>query len=118
IDAGKFERDLILRIELAPPGLVAAEKRVASRADDELVRRIIAAAAENGVMHRSKDIALVGTRLDRRERRVMRRIAKLRGLSHIFDLGVRLHRAQARHDMRRIDEARKTAEGLVQRLSV
>ena len=46
IDAGELDGQLVLRIELAPPGLVAAEQGVGPGAEDELIGRIVAAGSD------------------------------------------------------------------------
>ena len=60
IDAGELERELVLGSSSPAAGEIAAEQRVGARADDELVGRIVAAAAEDRALHGGKDVALVG----------------------------------------------------------
>ena len=50
-DAGELQRQLVVRVEPAAAGLVAAEQGRRARADDERVARIVAAALEDRVVH-------------------------------------------------------------------
>ena len=86
VGAGEFERDLVARRERAPPGLVAAEQRVGARADDELVARIVAAAAEDRGVLGGEDVALVGAGPDMGERGGVGLVCERRGPAHMRDL--------------------------------
>jgi len=50
-DAGEFEGDLVALGEAAPAGFVAAEEGVRTRADDEFIAGIIAAALQHRALH-------------------------------------------------------------------
>ena len=76
--AGEFERELVLRVELAPPRFVAAEQRILAGTDDELVRRIVAACAKDRVVHGGEDVAFLGPAPQMRDRGRVRRVRKAR----------------------------------------
>ena len=116
--AGEFERELILRIEPAAPRFVAAQKRVLSRADDELICRIVAACPKDRVMHGGEDLAFIDPAPQMRDRGRVRRIRKLGRTAHIGDLGRRLHGSQRRHDGRGILERGEAVEFRFEPLAV
>jgi hypothetical protein len=101
VDAGEFQRDLVLGRELAPARFVAAEQGVAAGADDEFVGGIVAAACENRVVLRCEDIALVGPGTNRGEPCCIGCVRERRGAPDISDLLGRFHGAQARDDQSR-----------------
>ena len=96
IDAGEFEGQLVPLGKLAASRLVAAEQRVAARADDEFVAGIVAAAGEDRRLLGGEDVALIGARTGFLDRRRERQVAELAGLAHIFEFGLRFHHAASR----------------------
>ncbi len=63
VGAGPFERQLVVCIELAAAGLVAAKQRVRAGADDEFVGGVVAAAGKDRALHGGQDVGLVGAGL-------------------------------------------------------
>ena len=59
MDAGEFERDLIVGVEPSPPRLGAAQQGIRAGADDEGIAGCVAAAAENGIVLGREDPAFV-----------------------------------------------------------
>ena len=91
VDAGEFERDLVVRVELSPPALDAAEEGVLARADDEGIAGIVAAAGKDRALHRGEDFAFVGAGADQLQRGVERVVGERGGAADIGELGRALH---------------------------
>ena len=108
-DAGPFQRQLVVLVELAPAGLVAAEQRVGARADDEFVGRVVAAAGKDRALHGGQDGAFVAALLDQRQRRIERVVGKVGGPFGLGDFGRALEQAQPADDAGSVGDL---AEGL------
>ena len=104
IGAGPFEGQLVVDIQLAAPGLVAAEQGLGAGADDEFVGGIIAAAGKDRALHGGEDIGFVGAGVDQSERCVQRIVGEACGAFDIGDLGRALDQAQAADEVGRIDD--------------
>ena len=85
-DAGPFERELITGLETPPPGLVAAQQRILSRADDKPIGGVIAAATENRALHGRQDVGFIAAGLDQRQRRVKRGVGQCGSAPGVDDL--------------------------------
>ncbi len=95
---------------MAPPGEVAAQERIAARADDELVAGVVAAATENGALHRRQDVALVGTRRGQLDGPVEGVIRELSGPPHVLELRLALDGAQPAHQVGRVLEITESVQ--------
>ena len=81
------QRELILRVQHAPAGLVAAQQGVPARADDELVAGIVAPRPQDGALHGCQDLALVGARAGQGEGGRVRLVGQGGRAAHMGDLG-------------------------------
>ena len=99
IDAGEFQGELVLRIQHAPAGFVAAEQRIRPGADDEGIAGIIAAALEDSALHRGQDVALVRAGMGGCDGGLERVVGEFGGAPDISELGVRLHQAKLRDEV-------------------
>ena len=105
IDAGEFQGQLILLREAPPAAEIAAEQGIGARADDELIGRIVAAAADDGALHGGQDLALLGAGPGQAMGLVERAIGKVGGLADIDDLGRALHQPQPADEVGGVDQA-------------
>ena len=111
--AGELEGELVARAEPAAPREVPAKERVASRADDELVARIVSAAPEHRPLHRGQDVAVERAR--NREAFGLREgvVGELRGPPDEFELGGALAQAKLRDEVRGVLEPAEAFERLL-----
>src|SRR5690606_13724750 len=63
-NAGPFERQLVILVELAAPGLVSAKEGVGAGAYDEFIGGVVAAAGKYRTLHGSQYGCLVAGLLD------------------------------------------------------
>ena len=118
VDAGEFERDLVVLGELSPAALDAAEERVLARADDEGIAGIVAAAGKDRALHRGEDFAFVGAGADQLQRRVERIVGERGGAAHIGELGRAFQHAQRRDEIGGVLDRRESLQRLVERAAV
>ena len=118
IDAGEFEGQLVLGRELPPAGEIAAEQGVGPGADDELVGRIVAAAADDRALHGGQDLGFVDAGRGETMGLVERQVGELGGAPDIGDLGRAFHQAQAAHQVRGVGEIAESVERGFQALAV
>ena len=83
VDAGEFQGELVLRIQMPPAGEIAAQQRLRPGADDEFVAGIVTAAAEHRALHRGQDIAFEGAGSGVHDRFAPCRIGQFRGAADI-----------------------------------
>ena len=60
IGAGELERELVVLVEVASASDVADHECAVPGPDNEFVARIVAAALEDGALHRGKDVSFEG----------------------------------------------------------
>ena len=113
VGAGELQRELVLGRELAAPGEVAAQQRVAARGDDELVAGIVAAAAENRALHGGENVAFVDARPGQLAGRAPGGLGETGGAPDIGELGRALHQAQPADQLGGVDQRAEAVERLV-----
>ena len=118
VDAGPFEGELVVLLEFAPAGLVAAQERLAAGADDERVGRVVAAAGKDRALHGGKDVGLVGAGADEGKGCLERHVGELGGPAHAPDFGGALDQAQPADDVRGVGEIGEGLQTVVEQPAV
>ena len=87
IRARPFQRQLVIRIKIAPPRIISAKQGVITRSDDEFVACIIAAKGKYFTLLDRKDFTFADARRNDIEGFQIAGVANLSRLADVFDLG-------------------------------
>src|SRR5262249_9274229 len=110
IGGGELQGELVVGIEVAAAGLVAAEECVGAGGDDVRAGRRVAAPAVDGAVHRCEDVALGGAGFREAARLVERGVGKLRCAAYVSELRRALDHAQAAYEFRGVGEHAEALE--------
>ena len=110
VGARELNGELVAFCQPAAPGLVPAEKRIGAGAENERVSGILAAAAEDGALHRRQDIALEGARRAEPLGLRQRVVGELGGAAHVGQLVLALHDTERGDEVRCVLQRAEVAE--------
>src|SRR5690606_2628757 len=117
-NAGPFERQLVILVELAAPGLVSAKEGVGAGAYDEFIGGVVAAAGKYRTLHGSQYGCLVAALLDEGQCGIQGLVGEGSGLFGLDNLSRALEQAQSPNHARCIDNLAEGLQLLVQTATV
>ena len=118
VDAGPFQGQLIVRVQVPAPAVVAAQERARPGADDEGVAGIVAPALEHRALHGGQDVALEDAGPGQAPGLVERLVRERRGAACVDDLGLAFHQPQAADQLGGVGERAEALERRLQALAV
>src|SRR5690606_3605959 len=118
VGGGELERKVVLGVEMAAAGKVAAHQGAGAGADDELVGRVVAATLEDLVVHGAEDVALEGAGAPDLDGLAAGGIGQLVVAAHAGELGGALDEADAGDEVGGVLERGEAGQRRLQPLAV